>query len=40
MAFRNLIRYKGEWETATYLSTSETGGFNGTIIGIYAPSNE
>jgi len=36
----------GEWETildgidATYLSTSKAGGFIGTIIGIYASSNE
>lgn len=36
----------GEWETilegidATYLSTEKAGGFIGTIIGIYASSNE
>jgi alpha-N-arabinofuranosidase len=36
----------GEWVTildrvdATYLSTSKAGGFIGTILGVYASSNE
>ena len=45
-AFSFAANTAGEWETIsggideTYLSTEKAGGFIGTLIGIYASSNE